>query len=410
MKESPKWVAMVGYTFYASDERLKRHVSALKELGLCVDVISLVDPRGVRERDEADLNFYLPRTRRFERQGKFQVIGEYVLFTFLSTFMLLRNHFFRHRYSLVHINNMPNFLIVAALPLKLLGVPVLLDIHDTMPEIYQDRFGVSAEHWMVRGLLLEERLCMRLADFVITTEHTKLERLLENGLRPEKAAVTLNLADAGLFPMPDIPEAQPPAVDFRIVYHGTLTHRLGMDIAVRAIAKITNAVPQVRLEITGDGEQRDELVNLSRRMSLEKHIHFSDGFVPTEELPGILAGAALAVVPSRKNVATKLMLPVKLLEYVRLGVPTITVATHTITRYFQDTMVRFVPPDDPDALAEQIVYLYQNPQERLGMARSARRFFETYTFESERRRYQEIIRRLIGQATADPEHAGAQPS
>ncbi|GMU90984.1 MAG: hypothetical protein AMXMBFR4_00420 [Candidatus Hydrogenedentota bacterium] len=396
MNDARKRIAMVGYTFYASDERLKRHVANLLDAGYAVDVVTLIDPRGARETDEEHVSFFLPMARHFERQGKVRMFLEYARFTVLAGLILLRNHLFRNSYALIHINNMPNFILFGALPLRLLGVPVLLDVHDTMPEIYQNKAGVPERHWMIRALFVEERVCMKLASFVITTEHTKWERLLENGLRKEKSAVTLNLADPSLFPRFDIPDGPVPAKPhFRLVYHGTLTHRLGMDIAIRAVALARSRIPHIRLEITGDGEQRPELLALTQELGIQDAVHFSDGFVPTEELTELLKGADLAVVPSRNNIATSLMLPVKLLEYVQLGIPVVTVATPTITRYFTEGMVHFVPPENPEALADKIVYLYERPELRLETARKARTFFERHNFETERDTYRAVVRRLL---------------
>src|SRR5205085_9545122 len=49
----------------------------------------------------------------------------------------------RRRYAIVHVHNMPNFLVIAALPARLLGARVILDIHDTMPEAYATKFDLD---------------------------------------------------------------------------------------------------------------------------------------------------------------------------------------------------------------------------------------------------------------------------
>jgi glycosyltransferase involved in cell wall biosynthesis len=88
------------------------------------------------------------------------------------------------------------------------------------------------------------------------------------------------------------------------------------------------------------------------------------------------------------------MLPVKLLEYIRLGIPCAAAPTKTIRRYFTEESVRFVQPDDPQALADVIVALASDPQARLTMARNARRFYDTHNFEAQRKTYSHIINEL----------------
>lgn len=389
-------VAMLGYTFYESDARLKMYVEYLVDGGYDVDVLALEDPNCAPPENTDHVTFFRPRQRHFDRQGGLQYILDYGLFTLACAWILLKHHLGGRKYDVVHVNNMPNFLLFAALPLRLLGTRAILDLHDTMPEIFQVRSAVPRTHWMIRCLLFEEWLCLKLADYIITSEHTKRDRLLENGLRTGQSTVLLNLADPALFPetpIPDSPDASHAEV-FRIVFHGTLTWRLGVDTVIRALPLVRKEIPNIRYEITGDGEQRKELVALARELGVESLVRFSDGFVPVGALAERLIGADLGVMASRVNEATDLMLPVKLLEYVQLGIPCIVVPTKTITRYFAEPAVRFVPPDDPAALAQAIVDLLRHPEQRLDMARAARAFYQTYTFKRQGETYMNIVNSL----------------
>ncbi len=404
-----KRVAMVAYTIFRPDARVRRHVTALRRSGYDVDVYALLGADGVRDRDEEGLTFHLPQRRTARTAGKFGVLLDYLRFTFVCGFLLLRDNFRGERFGLIHINNMPNFLIMAALPLRLLGVPVLLDIHDTMPEIYQDKFEVGPDHWIIKALFVEERIAMSLAKYVLTTEHTKWERLLENGLDRRKSRVTLNLPDAGVFPETPLgsAETEVPA-EFRLVYHGTLAQRLGMDLAVRAVALLRSRIPGVRLTIIGDGEQREDLLHLVAELEVGDLVSISDGFVPMEDLPGMLEGSHLAVIPSRRRIGTRLMLPTKLLEYVRIGIPAVTVATHTITRYFDETMVRFVESENPEDLADHIQDLYEHPAQLRRLADRASAFYETYSFETERDSYLSVVSALIRREAPGPDRSAVR--
>jgi glycosyltransferase involved in cell wall biosynthesis len=371
------------------------YVDYLVSGGYDVDVIVLGNPKAAPPKDADHVRFFTPRKRFFERQGKVQYLADYLLFTLALCRLLLKNHFSGAKYHAIHVNNMPNFLIVGALPLRMLGVRLLLDLHDTMPEIYTVRGGPKHSHWLIRCLFIEEWVCMKLADFVLTSEHTKLDRLLTNGLTPTKSNVVLNLANPALFPQFPLPQSAPAAdAPFRIVYHGTLTWRLGVDTVMRAVALAREVVPRLRYEITGDGEQRAELLTLAAELGLDSCVVFSDGFVPVEALAERLRGADLGVLASRLNPATDLMLPVKLLEYIRLGIPCAVAPTKTIRRYFTEESVRFITPDDPLALAAVIVELAADPAKRLAMARNARAFYDTHNFEAQRKAYLYIIGEL----------------
>lgn len=393
-------VAMVAYTLFGSDARVRRHVAALVDAGYDVDVFALA---GSSDRAPSDphVHVFLPCSRRYDDRGNLFTLVQYARFAAACGKLMLQRHRTAGRYAVVHVNNMPNFLVLAALPLRWLGTPVLLDIHDTMVELYQDRCPGTHQRLLIPVLRLEERLSMRAATFVLTSEHTKWARLRDNGLRENRSAVVLNLPDTGLFPRTHLPDSPGPIEDgFRLVYHGTLAHRLGVDIAVEAAHLLVERIPDLRFDIIGDGEQRAALQRRIEELDLTDRIHLSDGFVPTDRLASMLRGADLAVLPSRLGIGTSLMLPTKLLEYVQLGIPVVTVATQTIEHYFTRDQLAFVPSDDPSGLADRIVQLWRQPEERLRLARAAREFTDEHRFDAERVRYLKIVADLARTATA----------
>lgn len=397
MGDARKRVAMVSYSFYRNDDRIRRHVSNLVADGYEVDLISLryTDQKSDFTKDH--IRLFFPRGRRYGANGQLRVLWEYLAFARQCLTLLLRNHLFHKRYCLLHVNNMPNFLIFAGLPLRLLGVPLLLDIHDAMPEIYQDRFSGRLRSLITGCLYLEERICMRLARYVITTEHTKWQRLLANGLSKKKSDVVMNAADPGVWKPPVIAdEEMDQTKEFRLVFHGTLAPRLGVDVAIRAVKTIARSIPHVRLDIVGDGEQRAELVALTEDLGLTKWVSFSDGFVSVDKLPDIVCRAHLAVLPYRNTIAVKYGMPTKLLECVRLGVPCVCVDIPTVVHYFNERQVRFFPSEDSEALAAQVIRLYEHPEEREELVREAAKFLDQHNFVTERDRYLGIVHKLVG--------------
>jgi hypothetical protein len=98
--------------------------------------------------------------------------------------------------KLIHVNTMPDFMVLCALwPRVVHRLPVILDIHDTMPEIFAEKFGVGSNHWKIRFLRWQEVMSTRFATAVVTSEHTKAALLARHGVRAEKITVLLNLPD-----------------------------------------------------------------------------------------------------------------------------------------------------------------------------------------------------------------------
>ncbi len=84
---------------------------------------------------------------------------------------------------------MPDLAILSALPCRLAGAELILDVHDTMPELYNDNFGGTRGALDARLLMLEERLSAALADRVLAVHEPHAERLALAGIRPEKIRI-----------------------------------------------------------------------------------------------------------------------------------------------------------------------------------------------------------------------------
>ena len=268
-----------------------------------------------------------------------------------------------------------------------------------MPELFQEKFASGDKHWMVKALLLQERWAGHFATAVLTVEDRLRDILAGRGVPLHKIHVLMNLPDDRIF----APRPQPPVKrtdeSFVVVYHGTLARRLGLDIAIRAVARVLAEIPHLQLRIIGDGEERAPLMALRDELGLGAHVAFSDGFVPVQAIPALIADADVGIVPLRISSGTDIMLPTKLLEYVTMGIACIAPRTGTITRYFDHTMLQFFDAEDVDSLADAIVALHRDPSRRAALAREAtRRFAAQYRWSLHKEVYTGLISRLIGPA------------
>jgi hypothetical protein len=143
-------VLMITHSYYLRDPRVRREAEALAEAGYTVDVICLRD-QGEPYRSEVNgVRIYRVPLRRC-RGGFLRYLFEYLAFFVLSG-LLLSALQLRRRYRLVHVHNMPNFLVFATLLPRLFGAKVILDMHDPMPELFQLQFKLAPRHWIVRLL------------------------------------------------------------------------------------------------------------------------------------------------------------------------------------------------------------------------------------------------------------------
>ncbi len=106
----------------------------------------------------------------------------------------------------------------------------------------------------------------------------------------------------------------------------------------------------------------------------------------------MVCGMDLGIIGNRRNLACdKYMLPVKLLEYVYLGVPVVAPRLAVIGRYFDETMVRFYEPENVDQMAAAILELYENREERERLAHAAFAFYEEHNIQAQADRYLDLV-------------------
>jgi glycosyltransferase involved in cell wall biosynthesis len=329
---------------------------------------------------------------KYQGQSTLMYAWSYLKF-FLKSALLLARRSFRHRYEVVHVHNMPNVLVFAAVVPKMRGARVMLDVHDLMTANYMAKFNAGENDLPVRVLKIEQRLSAMFAEHVFCADHNQKDYLVEHcGLARQKITVLMNLPNIELFRSPAL-EKTPEKKNgvFRIVYHGTIAHRLGIDLIVKAMARVAGRIP-AELWIYGSGDYLPEALALSSQLGLEDRVHFSRAFFPVEQISEIVSGMDLGIVGNRRNLACdRYMLPVKLLEYVYLGVPVVAPRLEVIARYFDDTMVRYYEPENVEQMADSIVELFHNREERERQARTAAMFYQRHNIETQAARYLDLL-------------------
>jgi glycosyltransferase involved in cell wall biosynthesis len=382
---------MVVHAYYPLTEtRVQREAEALVDAGYAVDVICLRE-RGERRRERhRGVEIHRLPVRVDKSRLWRQLLG-YLHFFALAMVRLSRLHL-RYRYSTVQVHNLPDFLVFCALAPKFQRVPIILDLHDLMPEFFAGRFGPGRRRSLAKLIRWQERLACRFADHVITVSDHWRQTLIGRGVAEHKCTVVMNVADERIFGGRGAHSST--GHRFQLIYHGTVTHRYGLDLALRAVALAREEIPEIRLTILGRGDHMPALVELRRELGVEAYVELRDEYVTAEQLPEILGGADLGVVPYHDDAFTDGLLPTKLMEYAVMGIPCIAARTTAIEAYFQGTMVEFFAPGDVDDLARRIRELGRSPARRQALARGSRNFTRRHNWEQVGGQYVALVAAL----------------
>lgn len=380
-------VCMITYSFYESDGRVLRYAEALAERGDEVTVLAL--RRSPSLPTEARIKG-VRVIRLGDRFGKTERSKASYLIPILK-FMMATAHWLAREdrkapFDFVHVHNMPDFLVFSAWRPRLRGAPIVLDIHDILPEFFVAKFGVSDRSVLARLLRLVERASARFARHVIVANDLWMEKYQARSARQGQCSVFINHVDESLFRPSPRSELRPP----RILFPGSLNAHQGVDLAIRAFARVHDAFPEARFDIYGDGPSKDELVGLTRDLGLSSCVHFHDT-LPLEHIAIIMADADVGVVPKRADSFGNEAYSTKIMEFMSVGVPVVVSETRIDRHYFNDDVVRFFESGNVDALAEAILALLRDPGLRSRTVAAAGRYAKSNSWTTRKQDYLRLV-------------------
>jgi glycosyltransferase involved in cell wall biosynthesis len=380
---------MVAYAHYFTDARIKNYVDVLLDAGARVEVFALG-----RDRDTAQRAKFVMKSlgKKYQGDSTVRYVVSQVKFLLLALWHLAARSL-TGRYDLVHVHNMPDILTLAALPLKLVGTKVILDIHDTSPETFATKFGYGLDSAPVKVLLRQELVSAACADRVIATNVLHKEVLVGHGIEAEKIELIMNVGNKKIFkPRP----CQPSEPGLWLGYHGTIAERLGISLIIDALALLQQQCPLLRFLCIGEGDDLDKMKQHAQRKNVLHMIEWQP-FTEVENLPERLARVHVGIIGNGKLTEEKrnYMLPVKMLEYAAMEIPTIAPRLKVMERYFEDDAAFFYTPDDAADLARVIQDVYAHRSLIETRIAGLRRFNAAYNWDGMAQRYLDIVGDLV---------------
>jgi len=380
---------MVAYTLYETDTRVRMYAEALAKQGAEVDVFSLKQPGQPRHGELNGVKIHRIQTRVHNEKKPLTFLVKLLLFLLQSAAGLAK-HSFPRKYDVVHVHSVPDFEVFAAIIPKLLGSKILLDIHDIVPEFYASKFNVGRDSLVFRMLAFLEKVSIAFSDHVIVANDIWYKTLLSRSVRPGKCSVILNYPDISIFRKKTDARGDG---KFVMVYPGSLNWHQGLDIAIRAFAKIAGKYPKAEFHIYGEGGEKDSLLDLIRELKMDDRIRFF-GMKPTHEIAGVMADADLGVVPKRAVSFGNEAFSTKIPEFMAVGVPVVAAGTMIDRFYFNDSQILFFESENVDDLAAKMETVINDPQLRFRLVEGGKSYIRDNNWDVKREEYFDLVRAL----------------
>lgn len=375
-----KNICMVAYTIYKTDARVRREAETLARHGYRVRFITLAEKKKAQTYHFNGVDVYEINMHKYNKKNPLYYTCMYVTFLFHAMFICSKLTL-QGNVDAVHIHNMPDFLVFAAIIPRLLGKKIILDIHDSVPETYSGKFPRMPQ-LLYKLLCIEEAVSAAFAHRIICVNHIQMIPLVNRGIKEKKITVLLNVPDHSIFDnqnrIHDTGKNEPLC---NLVYHGTLDKLLGIDFAIKTIAQLIVSNPDIHFHVFGDGKDSDEFITLVNKLQVKNNIHIQKTMYAIHEIPHLLASMHIGVIPNQKTATTEYMLPVKLLEYIALGIPAVAPRLRTIQYYFSSEMLSYYEPGNIDSLSHALLSLYNDKKKRIHQAVCAKKIFDIYGWQ-----------------------------
>ncbi len=387
-------IMMIVLSEYPNDPRVRREAEALIHAGIGVEVICLQGKDEAKEevvkhvrvhrvtpdQDKESMTAYLKLTAQF----------------MWSAFKKLQERTKSQHFGLIQIHNMPDYLVFSALPQKLKGTPIVLDLHDLMPELFKAKWTKSQARVLMPFVKFTEAICCAFSNELITTSTGFTQNLKARGRNSDKITMVLNTADERIFYEPEDPSFEPLDDELSLIYHGTIAERFGIHTVIEALAIVKKSIPNVKFELMGkyDPSYREQLETLVQNLELEDNVNL-DGYYPLEIIRHKILAADFGVVPYLSNDFMNLALSTKSFEYVALKRPVIASRLKPIESHFSEDAVAYYEAGNAADLAARIVDLAAKPAQRQHMALTAFEQYQSISWEKMEERYVELIRKTL---------------
>jgi glycosyltransferase involved in cell wall biosynthesis len=390
-------VVLVAHSYFEEDPRVRRQAEAIVASGRPLDVISLRRPGDPPDGEVGGARVHRIDVQRHQGAGIGTYLSEYLAF-FVRVAARLALTQPRRRYALVQVASLPDWLVFAALPLRLAGVPVILDLHESMPDFFRSRFPRASNPVAHGALRLAERLSIAVSNHALTVNDALRDRLIGLGVPADRVTVVPNTPSLVRFD-PTLHAGRRFMADgtLRLLYAGALTPTYELDVAIRAVGLLERRRPDlpVRLEIYGRGDSRAGLEAVAAEDGVADRVIFH-GRIPIEEVPGAIAAADIGLAPTRRDAFTDASLSTKILEYAAMCRPVVASRLPLVAATFPEGTVATYAPGNAEDLAAGVLRLVDDAPAREAAVAATAELVASMAWERDAGPYLALLERFAG--------------
>jgi len=311
-----------------------------------------------------------------EANAKLAFLFEYLIAIIYELIFSIKI-FIKKPFHIIHSANPPDNIFLIALLYKIFGIKFIFDHHDICLETYLTKFGRKDTFYYI--LLILEKLSFKTADAVISTNESYKKIAITRGKKNRNEVFIVRNG-------PDLTKLKPMNpneglkikgdFEYLVAYIGMIGNQERIDILLNAVEYIVyeKKIKNIKFVIIGTGPYLQTIVELSKKMKLEKFVTFT-GFIPFPDYYGILNASDIGINPEFINEYTDKSTMIKIMDYMVAGKPIVQFETKEGKVSACEASV-YIKENNVIQFAEAIIELLNDVEKREKMGRAGRKRIE----------------------------------
>ena len=257
------------------------------------------------------------------------------------------------------------------------NIPFVVDVNDLWPEAFRVALDVPVlSDILFSPFYRQAKAVYQMADAVVGTSDEYRERGLRDarsGIPSETVYVGNQLCEFDAGVAANASQIDKPAGDIWVSYAGTLSACYDLETLVNAMALVQKSHPEAKLQILGDGSERENLRAAAQSCGASVTFH---GYLPYDQMAAWLSKSDITIYSLVEKAAQSIV--TKIGDYLAAGKPMVNTSCSKEFRakVEADGFGVNVKPGDAEGMARVLIDLIEDSSRRTQMGEKARAIAE----------------------------------
>lgn len=253
------------------------------------------------------------------------------------------------------------------------NIPFVVDVNDLWPEAFRVALDIPVlSDILFSPFYRQAKAVYQMADAVVGTSDEYRERGLRDarsGIPSETVYVGNQLCEFDAGVAANASQIDKPAGDIWVSYAGTLSACYDLETLVNAMALVQKSHPEAKLQILGDGSERENLKAAAQSCGASVTFH---GYLPYDQMAAWLSKSDITINSLVEKAAQSIV--TKIGDYLAAGKPMVNTSCSKEFRakVEADGFGVNVKPGDAEGMARVLIDLIEDSSRRAQMGEKAR--------------------------------------